>query len=105
MSAVNSLVRGTGGDTYFDHVRNKFSFFYNTESKGFSCGFIAFAFPNDHPLEDRCVEQDPVGLMSAHDETPSSMNFVSVFVGWSCNNVELKIALATFFPDFILECV
>ncbi len=93
------------GDRYFDHVRNKFSFFYNTESKGFSCRFIAFALANDHPLKDRCVKQNPVGLMSAHDETPSSINFVSVLVGCGCNNVELEIALAAFFPDFILECV
>ena len=105
MSAMKFVIRGKEGDTYFNHVRNKFSFFYNTESKRFSCRFIAFALANDHPLEDRCVKQDPVGLMSAHDETPSSINFVSIFVGWSCNNVELEIALAAFFPDFILECV
>ena len=85
-------------------MRNKFSVFYDTESKRFSCRFIAFALANDHPLEDRCVEQDSVGLMSAHDETPSSLNLLSVVVGgWSCNNVELEIALAAFFPDFILE--
>lgn len=105
MLAMQSLVGGEGGDTYFDHVRNKFPFFYDTESKRFSRRFIAFTLANDHPLEDRCVKQDPVGLMSAHDETSSSMNLVSVVVGWSCNNVELEIALAAFFPDFVLECV
>ena len=86
-------------------MRNKFSVLYDTESKRFSRRFIAFALSNDHPLEDRCIEQDSVGLMSAHDETPSSMNLVSLVVGWSCNNVELEIALAAFFPDFVLECV
>ena len=84
-------------------MRNKFSVFYYTESKRFSRGFIAFALANYHPLEDWCVEQDSIGLVSAHDETPCSMNLVSVVVGWSCNNVELEIALAAFFPDFILE--
>ena len=105
MSAMKAVIRGKEVDMYFDHVRNKFSFFYNTESKRFPCRFIAFALANDHPLKDRCVEQDPVGLMSAHDESPSSTDLVSLVVGWSCNNVELEIALAAFFPDFILECV
>ena len=100
-----SLVRGKGSYAYFDHVRNKSSFFYNTESKRFSRRFIAFTLANDHSLEDRCVEQDPVRLMSAHNETSSSINFVSVFVGWSCNNIELEVALAAFFPDFIPKCV
>ena len=104
--AVNSLVRRRRvGGTYFDHVRNESSFFYNTKSKRFSCGFVALAFANDHPLEHRCVKQDPVRLMSAHNETSCSIDFVSVFVGWGCNNVELEIALAAFFPDFIPKCV
>ena len=92
---------GERDDTYFDHMRNKSSFFYNAKSERFSCRFIAFTLANNHSLEDRCVKQDPVRLMSTHNETPSSINFVSVFVGWSCDNVELEIALAAFFPDFI----
>ena len=86
-------------------MRSESSFFYNTKSKRFSCRLIAFALANDHSFEYRCVKQDPVGLMSAHDETACSMDFLSVFVGWSCNNVELEIALAAFFPDFIPKCV
>ena len=105
MLGVNAVMGGKDGDTYFDHMRNKSSFFYNTKSKRFSRRFIAFALANDHALEDRCVKQDPVRLMSAHNKTPSSINFVPVFIGWNCNNVELEIALAAFFPDFIPKCV
>ena len=102
---MNPILRVKDSNTYFDHMRNKLSVFYNTKGKRFPCRFIAFPLTNDHPLEDRGVKQDPVRLMSAHDETPCSLNFVSVFFGWSCNNVELEIAFAAFFPDFISKCV